>query len=90
MRRCCVFHATFREREHLKASFQEEGAFFARFGEFLGITPDPFTGEYEYTPTQSTQTVTIEGKTAVRNIIIKPIPSNYGLIAWNGSALTVS
>lgn len=85
-----VFRATFTEQVKLKACFHEDGAFFARFGEFFGITPDPFTGEYEYTPTQSTQTVEISGKMATQNIIINPIPSNYGLITWNGSALTVS
>lgn len=50
----------------------------------------PYTGEYEYTPTEDTQTVNINGLRATRNIIINPIPSNYGKISWNGSVLTVS
>jgi hypothetical protein len=29
-------------------------------------------------------------KVVTRNIVINPIPSNYGLITWNGSTLTVS
>lgn len=49
-----------------------------------------YDGEYEFTPTQSTQTVQISGKAASQDIIINPIPSNYGLITWNGSVLTVS
>ena len=51
---------------------------------------EPYTGEYEFTPTQNTQVVEIEHKRASRNIIINPIPQNYGLITWDGSKLTVS
>lgn len=50
----------------------------------------PYTGEYEFTPTEDTQTVRINGLRATRNITINPIPSNYGKISWNGSVLTVS
>ena len=53
------------------------------------VTPT-FPGPYEYTPTQSTQVVAIEGQKASQDITINPIPSNYGLITWNGSVLTVS
>lgn len=53
------------------------------------ITP-AYSGPYEYTPTQGTQTVEISGKRATENIVINPIPSNYGLITWDGSVLTVS
>lgn len=53
-------------------------------------TVDNYEGVYEYTPTTETQTVEIEGLKATENIIINPIPSNYGLITWNGSTLTVS
>jgi len=51
---------------------------------------EPYEGPYEFTPTQETQTVAINGKTAHQDITINPIPSNYGLITWDGSALTVS
>ena len=49
-----------------------------------------YDGSYEFTPTQSTQTIPISGLTARADITINPIPSNYGLITWNGSVLTVS
>ena len=49
-----------------------------------------YEGEYEFTPTQSTQTISIENKMAVQDITINPIPNNYGLITWNGSIITVS
>lgn len=51
---------------------------------------DPYEGDYEITPTDETQVLQTAGKWDRENIIIKPIPSNYGLITWNGSALTVS
>lgn len=51
---------------------------------------DPYEGDYEITPTDETQVLQTAGKWDRENITIKPIPSNYGLITWNGSALTVS
>lgn len=51
---------------------------------------DPFPGPYSYTPAAEAQTIPIAGKTATYDITVEPIPSNYGLITWNGSVLTVS
>lgn len=55
-----------------------------------GGSAPPFTGEYEYTPTEETQTIPINGKRATQNITINPIPNNYGLITWDGTTITVS
>ena len=55
-----------------------------------GKASPPFTGAYTYTPTQETQTIPINGLKAIHDITIEPIPSNYGLITWNGSTITVS
>ena len=51
--------------------------------------PD-YSGEYEFTPTQETQTIPTDHTVLFDNITINPIPSNYGLITWNGATLTVS
>ena len=51
--------------------------------------PD-YTGATTVTPTQAQQTLLTEDTTLRSNIIINPIPSNYGRITWNGSVLTVS
>lgn len=59
-------------------------------GDTTAITSNPYEGAYEWTPTTSQQTISIKDKTATNDIIINPIPSNYGLITWNGSTLTVS
>ena len=51
--------------------------------------PD-YTGAYEITPSQETQVLSTENKSLRQNITVNPIPSNYGLITWNGAILTVS
>lgn len=51
---------------------------------------EEYGGPYEFTPTQGTQVIEIANKKATADITINPIPSNYGLITWNGSVLTVS
>jgi len=54
------------------------------------ITGEHYEGEYTFTPTSETQTVNVQGLVCDEDITINPIPSNYGLITWNGSVLTVS
>lgn len=49
-----------------------------------------YSGATEITPSEETQTLQTANKTVLQNIIINPIPSNYGRITWNGSTLTVS
>lgn len=49
-----------------------------------------YEGEYTVTPTQQTQVLQTHGKRMTRDVTINPIPSNYGLITWNGATLTVS
>ena len=49
-----------------------------------------YDGPYEFTPTQETQTVSTAEKLLLENIVINPIPQNYGLITYNGSFITVS
>lgn len=49
-----------------------------------------YDGAYELTPTAEMQTIPVHGYRFEQDLIIDPIPSNYGLITWNGSQLTVS
>ena len=49
-----------------------------------------YTGETVITPSTTEQVLATAEKVVTRNIVINPIPSNYGLITWNGSTLTVS
>lgn len=50
----------------------------------------PYTGDYEVTPDESEQVFAVKGKKMTDDFTVNPIPSNYGLITWNGSTLTVS
>lgn len=54
------------------------------------VLPPSYDGPYEVTPTARTQTLATDSLYMRGNITINPIPSNYGLITWNGSTLTVS
>lgn len=53
-------------------------------------THETYTGPYTVTPSDETQTLETADKIMSHNVTINPIPSNYGLITWNGSVLTVS
>ena len=56
----------------------------------LNISGEPYQGSYEVTPTRETQTLQTASKVLAQNVTINPIPSNYGLITWDGHTLTVS
>lgn len=51
--------------------------------------PD-YDGDYDITPTSTAQVFQTNGKKITHDFIVEPIPSNYGLITWNGSTITVS
>ena len=49
-----------------------------------------YDGITEITPSQDTQILQTSNKTLTRNIVVNPIPSNYGLVTWDGLRLTIS
>lgn len=49
-----------------------------------------YDGSYTITPSQNIQVLDTKNKMLKEDVIINAIPSNYGLITWNGSTLTVS
>ena len=51
---------------------------------------DVYTGEYEITPGEEEIVLNTNDKLLTRGITIAAIPSNYGLITWNGTTLTIS
>ena len=55
-----------------------------------GIVAPPHTGPYEATPSSAEQLFAVSGKRMTQDFTVHAIPSNYGLITWNGSTLTVS
>ena len=52
--------------------------------------PDEYPGPYEITPGDEAQILQASGMMMPQDIIVKPIPSNYGKITWDGASLTVS
>ena len=49
-----------------------------------------YQGAYVVTPSQERQVLPTALKTLQEDVIINPIPKNYGLITYNGVSLTVS
>lgn len=78
----------FEEDDGMDAQFDGGQDFEVEFGE--GMVTGDYSGPYEVTPSQTAQTLPTAGKTLSGNIKVKPIPSYYGRITWNGSELTVS
>ena len=56
----------------------------------IHIDGTPYTGQTTVIPSALQQTLQTAGTLLLQNITIEPIPSNYGLITWNGATLTVS
>ena len=48
-----------------------------------------YDDDYIFTPSEEEQVIPTSNKFVSRNIVINPIPSEYGHISWNGSFLLV-
>lgn len=86
-----TLNATFQSGTALTATFASASAMDASIEStvFVPVLED-YDGPYEVTPSGETQTLTTADLHMNRNVTINPIPSNYGLITWNGSTITVS
>ena len=51
---------------------------------------EPYEGSYIITPRDETQVLATNHKRMTADVVINPIPSNYGEITYNGAVLTVS
>ena len=86
-----VFHATFHTDSTFAATFRSSATFAASFGNTIEVpVADYYEGEYEITPGDEDVTVHASGLVMRENLVVKAVPSNYGLITWNGTELTVS
>ncbi len=54
-----------------------------------GAAGEPYEGSYEVTPGEETQVLKTAQKLATKNIVVNPIPSNYGRIEQVGARLRV-
>lgn len=78
----------FSKEETFICGMEDETAFTVSMGE--AFLPEEYKGSVDITPTDGVKVLETQGKLLAENIIIEPIPNNYGLITWNGSTLTVS
>ncbi len=86
-----MLNATFNQGNTLHACFQGADTLDASLNATVYVPQvDIYDGPYEATPSRETQTLGTENLMMARNVTINPIPSNYGLITYNGSILTVS
>ena len=51
---------------------------------------EEYHGETDITPSEEVQTLLTDSKLMGSNIIIEPIPTNYGRITWDGTKIIVS
>lgn len=51
---------------------------------------DYYDGEYAITPQAEEIVLGTKDKLMSEDVVIAPIPNNYGLITWDGATLTVS
>ena len=82
-----TFDVTFEEGDRFVCSMDAEETFDVEFG---GVAASEYHGAYNVTPSEQTQTLLTANRVLTQNVVIDPIPDNYGLITWNGSVLTVS
>lgn len=56
-----------------------------------GIPDFPiYRGAHTFTATDTEQTIPLANMSLLQDIVINPIPDNYGLITYDGTTLTVS
>lgn len=91
--RTITVSATITDNEARATASISDMAFTAQASTSTTVTYSPlphYSWAYEVTPSSETQTLATTGKVMDGDVVIRPIPSNYGLITWDGSTLTVS
>ena len=79
----------FTESESFDCAFSDSSqSFVVEVSE--SFRPPQYEGETVVTPSSQVQVLETDGFILADNIVIEPIPSNYGLITWDGATLTVS
>lgn len=87
--RCCRIRGTITPGATVTATLMR-GQTLSAHVEKAVAEPPKHGGPYEVTPTNSTQVIPTSGLLMTDDFKVNPIPSNYGLITWDGSTLMVS
>ena len=64
--------------------------FDGEYGEFTELPHEAYRGDYTITPGDTAVVMETAGLLMAQNVTINPIPSNYGLITWNGSVFPLT
>lgn len=59
-------------------------------GPVYSVGVPTYDGPQEVVPGRHAQVLRTDGTKVVGDIVVDPIPSNYGLVTWDGSVITVS
>lgn len=78
----------FGDNDEFDCSFTESDSFDVDFG--MDIPQHEYPGPYEVTPSSELQELNTVNQQMTQNVVINPIPNNYGLITYDGSIITVS
>lgn len=54
------------------------------------VQGEHYAGSTHVTPTDTAQTLATAGLFVDEDIVVDPVPQNYGRITWDGATLTVS
>jgi len=92
VRCCCVFAVEFQSEDNeLDLDFIDDDEVMEMdFGEVIGVNVPKYDGPYLVTPSTEVQRLHTKDLLSTGDIVVDRIPSNYGLITWDGSVLTVS
>lgn len=58
--------------------------------EYVMTSVEDYEGNYRVTPQVTTQVLETKDLKMTDNLVVEPIPKNYGLITYNGTNITVS
>ena len=89
MSNCCTVALHVAEQDGASLSVTSGGAASLTVGAEV-YSSSVYHGAYAVTPSQSEQVLYTADKLLRENVVVAPIPSNYGLITYNGSTITVS
>lgn len=51
---------------------------------------EAYDGDYEITPSEELQTLPTANRMLARNIVVAPIPKNYGRITYSGGGIIIT
>lgn len=76
---------------HTDLSFDLGSSFVTSFGEVIEVHTDQYyEGPYEVTPSREEQVLTTAALVMHEDVVVNPIPPEYGLVEWNGITMRIS